>query len=61
MPAQSNAHLGVHGPDVARVAISTLRDLRCALDGDASPAKLAEMRRDLDHLIATAEERAWPL
>ena len=49
------------GPEVARVAITTLRRLREALDGDASPAEIAELRRDLDRLIDAARWAGEPL
>lgn len=50
-----------HAPVVATVGVTVLRDLRRALDGNATPEQIARLRLDLDDLIATAEESAWPL
>lgn len=50
-----------HAPVVVTVGVTVLRDLRRALDGNATLEQIARLRLDLDDLIATAEESAWSL
>jgi hypothetical protein len=61
MSPQSNQPRRHHAPAVARVAVATLRDLRRLADGDVTESRRDALRRDLDYLIAAAEESARPL
>ena len=65
MSPQSNQPRRHRAPAVARVAVATLRDLRRLAEIDLPEGEREELCRKLapqiDHLIAAAEERSWPL
>jgi len=62
VPSQPQASASTrHTPEVVRVGVETLRQLRALADGEVDELQRNALRLELDYLIRRAEEIAWPL